>query len=805
MATIPFKVSARTVNLLGNENVANAAGAINEIVKNAYDASARRCYIILYSFADIFDTPVSAKYISELQRKIHSDDSLTEYDTNDLINECFEKDKTGNYSLSSELHPEFVNELKDFIQKKQRIYIIDDGIGFSEKSIVESWMTIGYSNKQHDILSAKYDRVQSGEKGIGRLSLGRIGDRCRLVSISNDLLRSGSSLFWEIDWSLFEDASLDIKEIEATLEYKEIGFFAKKIPPILNERQHFDTGTILKITNLKDLWTTKLRMQVLEQLETFLPPEELTGTTKKKANFSLITNFHNRSQLQSVAPPIFDDWDYKIEAVSDGTHLFVTGYRNEIDLARIGSDLKKLLIQVKNVDLDSSTFEQRILLSGAEKSIGPFSCSLYFLKNSVSKNEQQIYFYKPVSRDRKSFLKRFEGIKIYRDGIKIRPYGESGPSLDWLGLGARATQSPAGVASDSGGYRVRPNNMIGIIELTREGNPLFLDKSSREGVQENATFQSLKDIIRKRLLPSIEQDRSKIAQLLRKHYYENHVDEDYVKNLVDSFGKNKQATYPAAEVKALVEFITKAKVDLEDTLSEVQTLRALASNGLILSSFAHDFLAIKRQLTNFHEIAARKVNELFEKLGQSPYEGKENPAYYISRAGDAVEKASMWFTFAREILNRDKRRRKKLFFKDYFVKLQETASLLVPDAKLNFSLSDEKLSLRAFEADLDAIFYNLLLNSGYFLQKQREKIVSIEVGSSEDFIFIVYQDNGQGLDDGLTSNPDIIFEPFETTKPQGLGMGMYIVKNAVLDYKGECSVIPSDSGFKIQIALRGSK
>ena len=43
---IPFTVSARTARLIGQENFANAEGAVIELVKNAYDADAKNCIIV---------------------------------------------------------------------------------------------------------------------------------------------------------------------------------------------------------------------------------------------------------------------------------------------------------------------------------------------------------------------------------------------------------------------------------------------------------------------------------------------------------------------------------------------------------------------------------------------------------------------------------------------------------------------------------------------------------------------------------------------------------------------------------------
>ncbi|APU11537.1 hypothetical protein A5M85_14955 [Cellulophaga lytica] len=56
MSKVEFTVSARTVRLIGRENVANAEGAIIELVKNAYDADAKNC--IVY-FDNKYNSPPS--------------------------------------------------------------------------------------------------------------------------------------------------------------------------------------------------------------------------------------------------------------------------------------------------------------------------------------------------------------------------------------------------------------------------------------------------------------------------------------------------------------------------------------------------------------------------------------------------------------------------------------------------------------------------------------------------------------------------------------------------------------------------
>ena len=64
-----------------------------------------------------------------------------------------------------------------------------------------------------------------------------------------------------------------------------------------------------------------------------------------------------------------------------------------------------------------------------------------------------------MSNNRKDWLNKFGGIKLFRDNFRVRPYGEAkDAAFDWLSLGNRKAASPAGVAKPEGGYRVEPEN-----------------------------------------------------------------------------------------------------------------------------------------------------------------------------------------------------------------------------------------------------------------------------------------------------------------------------------------------------------
>ena len=115
--------------------------------------------------------------------------------------------------------------------------------------------------------------------------------------------------------------------------------------------------------------------------------------------------------------------------------------------------------------------------------------------------------------------------KLFRDNFRVRPYGEvKNSSFDWLELGNRKANSPAGVAKKDGGYRVEPENVAGSIRISRLTNIRFEDKSSREGIQETQEFQVFKRIIAN-IINIFEEDRSYIARELDAYYNEKYAPE----------------------------------------------------------------------------------------------------------------------------------------------------------------------------------------------------------------------------------------------------------------------------------------
>ena len=108
---LSFRVSPRTVQMLGRENISSSVIAVLELVKNAYDADASKVVVT-----------------------------------------CSQASKEAG-----------------------KIIIDDNGEGMDLSDLQEKWMVISTDNKLHARTTEKRKRIKVGEKGIGRLAMDRLG------------------------------------------------------------------------------------------------------------------------------------------------------------------------------------------------------------------------------------------------------------------------------------------------------------------------------------------------------------------------------------------------------------------------------------------------------------------------------------------------------------------------------------------------------------------------------------------------------------------------------------------------------
>lgn len=111
------------------------------------------------------------------------------------------------------------------------------------------------------------------------------------------------------------------------------------------------------------------------------------------------------------------------------------------------------------------------------------------------------------------------------------------------------------------------------------------------------------------------------------------------------------------------------------------------------------------------------------------------------------------------------------------------------------------LEVRGNEVLLQQVIVNLVSNGIQALENQDNKKIDIVCKETEEYVSIVVQDNGPGIDKLFKKN---IFEPFFTTKKsgQGLGLGLAISDRIIRDLGGAIALIDSEKGAKFEIRLQ---
>jgi signal transduction histidine kinase len=774
MQAIPFTVSARTAKLIGMENFSNASGAIIELVKNAYEKKKKTCITIFHKI--------------------------------------------------------------EKAQEDYEIYIIDNGSGMTKDILNNQWMTIGTDDKLINYKSDK-KRIKAGAKGIGRFALNRLGKIAEVYTVPEKQDDLYEGYYWKVDWKNFDIPGTTINQVMAEFDIIPSLSINEKLIPIFSEnskimeiikKSSFKHGSFVKITSLNDLWDNKSIDKIYSDLEQLIPPKE--------QSFFEIYFFstENTSKYGLVPTVYYDEYDYKLEAhyLSDNKKtLNIEITRNELDIKRLENeyrgvfnlegmknfpyrlrDFKSQSIKITQSLNEFKGFYERVNQDLLEK-IGEFKFIFYFIKNTNDSDSEKYPYKEITSAVRRAWLEKFGGIKIFRDDFRVRPYGENGD--DWLLLGERQAQSPAGAGQRKGGYRIRPNQISGTIFISRITNELFQDKSGREGLQETPAFNVFKNIL-KEIIHIFEEDRNNIMYCLSELYKATHRKsaKQKAKDVLDDIKKGRKSSENhAQQINDLAEGISAMEEEIEEKEEEIRLLRNLASTGLIISSFAHE-------LDNINDHLVSRTDNLLERL--RPYLPENtlpklprnaHPYRLIEIIHQEDGKLRQWLNYSIKSLRSDKRKRKNININDYFNDFRDIWYGALQEKLIDLQLINNistEYYFRCFEIDMDSIFNNLVSNSIYALKtKNNDRKILIKYSIKNNFIEIVFKDNGNGLSKEYQKNPYVIFNSFETSKKDiygnvtGTGLGLYIVKSVIDQYSGAyIKILEFKNEFSLKIGFK---
>lgn len=467
-----FRTKARAVDLLGKGQIADLPTAITELWKNGYDA-----------YAD---------------------------------------------NLTAEI---FMSGYKGL---KTPIFVIsDDGTGMKQSDILDKWLVLGVDSKSRSLPDKegedtlwKKPRVKAGEKGIGRLSVAFLGSPMLMLTKKQGYPLQAMYFDWRLleNYNMFLDdvqipvASVDVKNFKDSFEKLQKSFLVNVAFP---DRSNDE---------IKKLWESSqesLRTTIINSTESitipdFFEQEVLNSFVESDSHGTKFVIFEPEEQIVHLVDNI-DGYDEVNDSNFVRTSLvgFTNQFKPESERLPI---MCKFPVHKRSDELVSSDyfsgsgefFNEKdyevadIIIEGKLDGCGSFNGTLNFYGQTINysytnprkKDSRNNYGVIPLKigysmgKEEDSYLKgeawsriskkvdAYGGIYIYRDGFRVLPYGRI--DADFLGLEERRNKR-------IGSYFFSYRRMFGYLELSRTRNSLLKDKSSREGLINNAAYRVFKD------------------------------------------------------------------------------------------------------------------------------------------------------------------------------------------------------------------------------------------------------------------------------------------------------------------------
>lgn len=630
-----------------------------------------------------------------------------------------------------------------------------DGHGMNKDTILNKWMEIGTESKRNNnwVKSPKFKRLPLGEKGVGRLAVHKLGSIMQM----NTRKKGCPEVKITIDWPQLIDEATYIEDTKVFVEeLLEPEFFPNN-----------STGTRIVVSNLNKKHWTRGDVRRLKRLLS-----SLTSPFQTASDFEVNLTVPGREKdyhdLLDASEILNNSlWKYEFEINDDGQF----SYKYTFTPPSVYSSLKIENKEESDIRLElfppskeeklsrSSKNRDDLLLSKKDlKNIGPIKgCFYVFSREKDILNAQGAY------QTIRTYLDEHAGIRVYRDGIRVFNYGEQND--DWLGLNAMRVNNPS--------KRIAVNLVIGNIELNLADSRGLQEKTNREGFDENDNF------VRFRLLSfSIMEHLHLLHLASRKALNEAKKGKQ---------AKNKKPKHKFDEnIKELKEGLIKNKLNkefggrlqqIEDDYKQMREVTLSSVTGVNLSVIFHE---VERGIEQLNSDIQKSVDyDTLSKRSSHLAKLLEGFAPLLRKNGQKKFPAKALIEGA---INFSEHR-----FKHHNVLV--SCPLQTGEA-LDFKVKGPSNLLLA---TLNNIIDNSIHWTGLKAEKENSNYKpAIQITTLTDFFregpAIIIRDNGPGFN----ISPDEAIQPFNTTRPGGMGVGLYYVEQVMESIGGKLIITDSN-------------
>lgn len=650
----------------------------------------------------------------------------------------------------------------------------DDGDGMTKDELIDGFMRISSTSKIHNPYSRKYNRKRAGQKGIGRFAVQRLGTKLTIIT---QVENADHALKLTINW---QDYQRD----------KDLSSITNKLEEINKVREK---GTTLIIGGLKDKWSTSAIQRIYRYVNDIIQPfpiskkkedkeskrKEETEDPGFKTKFIKITN----NETKTVADDSIMIYDHAVATIEG----FVDEEGNgEYEISSSKLDIKESGKVGSDPDDNTTPFKKL-------KEI--WFKAYYFIYDKDLMPAMHLSSIQKTARTS-------GGIRLYRNGFRVLPYGEAGN--DWLSLD-RSSQRRSLLPPHAN------MNFFGFVELSDE-HQLFNETSSREGLSENEAFVELQNFVHRSIMSGVikvaEIRGTKITSGQEKDEEGNWEKIDFrIKNIahtleeLDRELENESGSVEAKKrrkrrikrvQKAIEELEEIQKSEQEKTIKERSMLRVLSSVGLTVGQFIHE---IKYYIDNIQS----DIRYLIEKL-----EGENELLARVEILDNNFSSFRIYTSYFDNVISQNVvRELRPLNLPHIITPFINSIKSDAVKSGIEFEepiIGNPYLYTKSMHpSEWSSIFFNFYTNSKKAIKRVGEggKIL-IECGSDDDMLFVEFSDTGDGISE---ENEEKVFEEFyTTTSPKdleslsqsseilGTGLGLKIVKDIIKSYRGNVFV-----------------
>ena len=717
-SSMPFRPYARLMNVIGDQLITDKKVAVIEIIKNSYDADAS---IVKVRFCNMSNV--------------------------------------GFNSLPKE--------------EQAYIEIEDNGCGMSLDVIKNVWLRPATPNKfdkkKRKNLTTEKGRIIQGEKGIGRFAIHKLGEKIELYTKA----KGENEVKLEMNFVDFnpDDANLFNQPTEYKLLDEVSNNWYVQNP---SERVMNESGTIIRIYNIRELWSLNDYKELYQNIQRMMPPVD---DNARELGVDFVQDFtiemYKEGKLYvdedvRTFADVIERAQFSIIGSVDGVGNLRFQYKS-LSPRRILNDTIDLMddsaLSIRNYSLYGTKWFKD---NDRNPQCGPFMFTFYAfdLKNKD---------FTILDKDLEKFIKE-NFVFVMRDGIRVYPYGEKG--IDWLDLDKLRSTYRAG-------QFISYNDLTGFVYISQESNPFLKDATNRQGLVNDRgcynDFKSLVTAVTEIFNYEIKIDKNKKA--IQKRTPIRQSNEALQVSLI-KLQKSLEKSENLETLELSNKFFDAYKKHIDIIKDRMETVEDLAGLGMAVEKSSHDSIRILSLMTQnvksfkkkllSHNYQEQDLIELFNEL-------EEN----LSIVHEDMQMIQPLFKIQRQSI-------KDVSIKECIVKVIRYFRNDI-DGKIltNINKIGEDLIIKTNAGLILQVLINLIDNAIYWLGKSGIPDKKIHFAISPTDRTLIIGDNGNGIREDIVP---LVFNEFFSMKSNGRGLGLYIVRELLLRINAKIEVIenPTD-------------